>query len=74
MNPDPFPGFLMGFNPCKPTSFGNIQISSTDPMLPPKIYSNYLDTEYDKKMMIEGIRLIRRISNAPALNQSSRMN
>ena len=67
MNPDPFPGFLMGFNPCKPTSFGNIQISSTDPMLPPKIYSNYLDTEYDKKMMIEGIRLIRRISNAPAL-------
>ena len=67
MNPDPFPGFLMGFNPCKPTSFGNIQISSTDPMLPPKIYSNYLDTEYDKTMMIEGIRLIRRISNAPAL-------
>ena len=68
MNPDPFPGFLMGFNPCKPTSVGNIQISSTDPMLPPKIYSNYLDTEYDKKMMIEGIRLIRRIANAPALN------
>ena len=68
MNPDPFPGFLMGFNPCKPTSVGNIQISSTDPLLPPKIYSNYLDTEYDKKMMIEGIRLIRRIANAPALN------
>ena len=39
MNPDPFPGFLMGFNPCKPTSVGNIQISSTDPLLPPKIFS-----------------------------------
>jgi choline dehydrogenase len=37
-------------------------------MLPPKIHSNYLDTEYDKKMMIEGIQLIRRIANAPALN------
>ena len=68
MNPDPFPGFLMGFNPCKPTSVGNLQICSNDPMLPPKIHSNYLDTEYDKKMMIEGIQLIRRIANAPALN------
>jgi len=67
MNPDPFPGFLMGFNPCKPTSTGHLQICSDDPMEPPKIYSNYLDTEYDKKMMLKGVHLIRRIANAPAL-------
>jgi|TARA_B110000967_G_scaffold174699_1_gene187019 choline dehydrogenase len=67
MNPDPFPGFLMGFNPCKPTSTGYLQICSNDPMVPPKIHSNYLDTEYDRKMMVEGIHLIRRIASAPAL-------
>jgi choline dehydrogenase len=67
MNPDPFPGFLIGYNPCKPTSTGHLQICSNDPMKPPKIYSNYLDTEYDKKMMLKGVHLIRRIANAPAL-------
>ena len=50
MRPDPFYGFLMGFNPCKPTSTGYLQICSKDPTLQPKIYPNYLDTDYDKKI------------------------
>jgi choline dehydrogenase len=67
MKPDPFRGFLMGFNPCKPTSTGYLEISSDDPMAQPKIYPNYLDTDYDQEMMIKGIRLIRQIAGAPAL-------
>ena len=35
-------------------------------MTQPKIYPNYLDTNYDQEMMIKGIRLIRQISSTPA--------
>lgn len=36
-------------------------------MAQPKIYPNYLDTDYDQKIMIKGIHLIRQIAGAPAL-------
>ena len=68
MSPDPFPGFLLGFNPCKPTSKGHLQIGSPDPMIAPKIHANYLDTDYDRKIMLEGMKLIRTIAATPALS------
>ena len=68
MNPDPFPGFLLGFNPCKPTSAGYLQIRSPDPLAPPEMYGNYLDTDYDRAVMLAGFRLIRRIAQTPALS------
>ncbi|MAD95604.1 MAG: choline dehydrogenase [Rhodobacteraceae bacterium] len=67
LSPDPFPGFLMGFNPCKPTSVGHLQICSPDPLVPPKMHPNYLNTEYDLKMMIAGTKLMRRIAQTPAM-------
>ncbi len=67
MNPDPFRGFLMGFSPCKPTSTGYLQIRSPDPMAAPELHPNYLDTEYDRAMMLKGIHLMRRIARSPAL-------
>jgi choline dehydrogenase len=67
MNPDPFPGFLLGFNPCKPTSTGYLQICSPDPFAAPEMHTNYLDTEYDRAIMLEGFRLIRKIARTPAM-------
>jgi choline dehydrogenase len=67
MNPDPFPGFLLGFNPCKPTSTGWLNICSPDPFAAPQMHSNYLDTDYDRAIMLEGFRLIRRIARTPAM-------
>ncbi len=67
MSPDPFPGFLFGFNPCRPTSRGYIEIASPDPFVPPEIQPSYLDTEYDRRIMIDGVRLMRRIAGMPAL-------
>src|SRR5256884_6621375 len=32
LNPDPFPGFLMSFNTCRPTSRGSVHIRSSDPL------------------------------------------
>jgi choline dehydrogenase len=67
LNPDPFPGFLMGFNPCKPTSVGHLQICSPDPLAKPEMHPNYLDTEYDLRMMVAGTKLMRRIAQTPAM-------
>ena len=67
MRPDPFPGFLLGFNPCRPSSKGYLSITSADPFTAPDIHPNYLDTEEDRQLMIEGTRLMRRIASTPAL-------
>lgn len=67
MNPDPFQGFLMGFNPCKPTSMGHLHIRSPDPMVAPELHPNYLATEYDRALMLAGTKLMRRIAAMPAL-------
>ena len=67
MNPDPFPGFLLGFNPCKPTSTGYLQICSPDPFGAPEMHTNYLDTDYDRAVMLAGYRLMRKIARTPAM-------
>jgi len=67
INPDPFPGFLIGYNPCKPTSKGYLEIQSADVNQPPRLQPNYLDTKHDKDLMLAGIRLMRQLTAAPAL-------
>ena len=66
MAPDAFAGFQLGFNPCKPTSSGHLQIRSVDPNEPPEIHANYLSTQYDQDMMLAGVRLMRTIADSPA--------
>lgn len=67
MNPDPFPGLLIGFNLCRPTSRGHIALRTSDPFDAPAIQPNYLDTEHDRVLMRRGMRLVRRLADMPAL-------
>jgi choline dehydrogenase len=67
MQPDPFPGFLIGFSPCRPTSRGEIVIRSADPLEHPAIRPNYMATEADRAAMLTGMRYIRRLAEAPDL-------
>ncbi len=67
MAPDPFPGFLLGFNQCHPTSRGHLGISSTDPMAEPEIQPNYLSTDLDRQTALDGLRFLRKLAQAPAL-------
>jgi choline dehydrogenase len=62
MNPDAFPGFLLSFNSCRPTSRGHLEIRSADPDVPPAIFPNYLATERDLQDVCIGARLLRRIA------------
>ncbi|AOW15666.1 choline dehydrogenase [Hydrogenophaga crassostreae] len=60
--PDPFPGFLMSFNACRPTSRGSVSIRSSDPTAKPVITTNFLSTSQDVQDVIAGSQLLRRIA------------
>ncbi len=61
-SPDPFPGFLLGIQPLRPTSRGHIDIVSADPAATPAIHPGYLSTDHDISEMLEGVRFIRRLA------------
>ncbi|MEP3427803.1 MAG: GMC family oxidoreductase N-terminal domain-containing protein [Roseibium sp.] len=67
MNPDPFPGFLLGMQPTRPTSRGHIGLRSGDPFDTPEIHPNSLSTDHDQMEMVEGCKLLRKIAACPAL-------
>ncbi len=64
LNPDPYPGFLMSFNTCRPSSRGTVHIRSSDPLASPAIFPNSLATEADVQDVFEGARALRRIAGA----------
>jgi choline dehydrogenase len=67
LKPEPYSGFLLCFNPCRPTSRGHIEIASKNPADAALIHPNYLSTEKDIDDVIQGSRLIRKIMQSPAL-------
>jgi choline dehydrogenase len=67
LNPDPYPGFLMSFNTCRPTSRGSVHIRSSEPVASPAITLNSLATEADVQDVFEGARLLRRIAASEPL-------
>ena len=66
-NPDPWPGFLMSFNTCRPTSRGSVHIRSADPHVSPTIVPNSLSTAADVQDVSDGAKLVRRIAAAAPL-------
>ena len=62
----PWSGVTSSVCQLRPESRGEISLRSTDPREHPKIVANYLSTEYDRRVLIEGLRLARRISKAPS--------
>lgn len=67
MRPDPHPGFLLGAQPCRPSSRGHVKLRSPDPLAPPLIWPNSLNTEEDRSQMLDATRLLRRLAATPAL-------
>ncbi|MDR3446183.1 MULTISPECIES: FAD-dependent oxidoreductase [unclassified Dyella] len=65
--PEPYSGFLLCFNPCRPTSRGSVRIASRHAEDAPRIDPNYLSTDKDIGEVIQGSRLIRRIMQTEAL-------
>jgi choline dehydrogenase len=67
LKPEPYPGFLLAFNSCRPRSRGSVMAAGPDPHAPPLIQPNSLTAEHDRLEAVQGARLARRIMAAPAL-------
>ncbi len=64
-----FPGCQASCIPCRPQSRGFVRIASADPKAPPLIQPNYLAVEEDKRTLIAGLRVARRIFNSEAMQK-----
>ena len=67
IEPEPYSGFLIAFNPCRPTSRGAIEIASNRAEDAAKIRINALTTQKDLDEAVQGSKVIRSLMCAPAL-------
>jgi choline dehydrogenase len=59
--------FTLGVSPLHPTNRGTVRIRSADPLESPEIDPHYLEIEEDRALLVQGVELLRRIADAPAL-------
>ncbi len=62
----PFPGVTVSVCQLRPESRGEVMIKSADPLVHPRITPNYLSTEYDRQIIVQGLKEARRIVSQPA--------
>jgi len=60
-----FPGVIVSVCQLRPESRGTIEITSPDSVLPPRIVSNYLAAEIDRRVLLDAMKLARRIVARP---------
>jgi choline dehydrogenase len=59
--------YVFGPIVLKPTSRGTVKLRSARPDVKPRIFSNYLATEEDRRSMIRGVQLTMDVAQKPAL-------
>jgi choline dehydrogenase-like flavoprotein len=60
-------GFSCRVCQLRPYSRGEVGLTSSDPLAPPRIDPRFLSDERDAEIMLKGVKLVRRILQAPAL-------
>ena len=68
MAPDPFPGFLLSAQPCRPSSRGQLTLRSANLLEAPLIKPNSLATEHDVQALLQASQLLRRLAATPAFS------
>jgi choline dehydrogenase len=63
----PFPGFSLSAVHLRPDARGSVHIKSPDPLTPPAIRFNFLETRSDVQALTAGMRLARKFASQPAL-------
>ena len=64
---DRYPGMTGGFGQQRPESSGFVRITSKDPFDKPLVQPNYLQAELDQKVVVAGVRMIRRFMQSRAM-------
>jgi choline dehydrogenase len=67
VKPHPWPGFSVSAVHLRPDARGHVRIKSPDPSAPPSILFNFLKTPYDLDALRSGMRLVRKITEQPAI-------
>jgi choline dehydrogenase len=62
-----FSGFTASVCQLRPESRGTVMLRSADPTAKPRITANYLATETDRRCIVDGLQLARRLSRTAAL-------
>ena len=62
-----FPGLTISACQLRPESRGTITLGSRDPREKARIHANYLSTETDRRCMVEGVKLARRLAATQAM-------
>jgi choline dehydrogenase len=63
----PHSGFTSAVSQLQVESRGSVHIRSADPAAPPSIRYNYLASENDRRVMVEGLKFIRRLCATPPM-------
>ena len=66
---DDFPGMTIASWQQRPDSIGWVRASSADPFERPVIQPNYLAAESDRRVLLAGMKLARRLLRSPALSK-----
>lgn len=61
-------GFMFSMGIMRPESRGRVRLASADPVRPPSILYNYLASESDRRVMIEGVKRTREMAAQPAFD------
>lgn len=64
---DQYPGMTCGVWQHRPQSMGTVRAKSADPFEDPEIQPNYLAHEEDRRVLLDGARLARKLLQTPAL-------
>ncbi|ETF01598.1 choline dehydrogenase [Advenella kashmirensis W13003] len=67
--PHKFSGATLQVCQLRPESRGEITLKSNNPAEPPLIDANYLSTDLDRRCMLEGLKLTRRLAQQKALQE-----
>jgi len=63
----PFSGFTLSVSQTQVESRGSVRIAAADPRAAPAIRYNYLATERDRQVMVDGLKFVRRIAGTAPL-------
>jgi choline dehydrogenase len=66
--PHPWSGFTFNYYPLRPTSRGHVRITSREPKAAPAMQFNYLSTDEDRRQMLAGMKLTRRLAATKAFS------
>jgi len=61
-----YSGFTAAAWQCTPASRGSVRIRSGDPLAAPRIETNYLAEEIDRRALVAGVKILREIYRQPA--------